>query len=74
MEVLQWLRANLILVSTIVNIAMLAIWAVYAFLFYRQYERQRRPKIIIHLTNWFAKEAECLIINLIREPVHIEGC
>ena len=73
MEVLQWLRANLILVSTIVNIAMLAIWTFYAFLFYRQYERQHRPKIIIHLTNWFAKEAECLIINLTREPVHIEG-
>lgn len=73
MEAFQWLKDNAVLVSTAVNIGMLTIWVFYAFLFYHQYSRQRQPKIIVHLTNWLAKEAECLVINLTREPVHIEG-
>jgi hypothetical protein len=73
LEVFQWLRGNASFVSTIINISMLVIWTFYAILFYQQYSRQRRPKIMIHLTNWLAKEAECLIVNLTPEPAHIEG-
>jgi hypothetical protein len=73
MEVFQWLRENAFLVSMAVNIGLLIIWTFYAILFYQGYARQRRPMLIVHLSNWFAKEAECLIVNLTREPVHILG-
>jgi hypothetical protein len=73
MEVVQWLRENAILVTAFVNIGMLIIWTFYAMLFYHQYRRQRRPKILVHLTNRQAKKGECLIVNLTREPVHIEA-
>jgi hypothetical protein len=72
-EVIQWLRENAVLLSTFVNIGMLLLWTFYAGLFYQQYRRQRQPKILVHVTNRLAREAECMIVNLTREPVHIEG-
>lgn len=68
---LDWLIDNADLVANLASLAMLVVWAFYAVLFYREFQRQRRPFFVIHQAQGHGLDSTCLIVNLSREPIHV---
>lgn len=67
----EWLVENATVVANLASLFMLAVWAFYALLFYREFKRQRTPFFVIHQAKGHGIDSTCLIVNLSREPVHI---
>lgn len=68
---LGWIIDNAALVANLASLAMLAVWAFYAVLFYREFRRQRQPFFVIHQAQGHGLDSTCLIVNLSREPIHV---
>lgn len=68
---LEWLRQNSQLVSTLVYMLLLVVWIFYANLLYLSHRRQRTPLVYIHAQG-AGPESTCFVSNLSAEPVHIE--
>lgn len=73
MEILNWLRQNATLVSTVANLGMFFVWAFYASWLYWDYKRRRRPRLMIHQTHGSNPGSQCLLINLSQETALMEG-
>jgi hypothetical protein len=67
----DWITANLNLISTLSNMAMLLVWVFYARLFYKNFSRQRNPLIFIHRTFGESLNPDCLVVNLSSDTIHI---
>ena len=59
-------------VTAISSVVMALIWVVYLQVFLRQYLRQNRPFLVIHHAQGQDPEASCLLVNMSREPVHVQ--
>lgn len=71
---LEWLSDNSSLLAAIANLGMLAVWIFYAQLLYNGYRRERRPRILINKGVAAADlDAPCLICNMSKEPVFVQG-
>jgi hypothetical protein len=68
---LDWLVDNAALVANLASLAMLGVWTFYAVLFYREFQRQRRPFFVIHQAQGHGLDSTCLVVNLSREPIHV---
>ncbi len=68
---LEWLRQNSQLISSLTYVLLLLVWIFYANLLYRSYQRQRTPLVYIHAQG-AGPESTCFVSNLSAEPVHVE--
>lgn len=59
-------------ISTVCDILMVFIWAVYLQLFYRNLKRSSRPSMIIHHAQGNDPQALCLFVNMSKEPIHVQ--
>ena len=72
--VYEWISQNSSLISALANVGMLAIWAFYAQLLYMGFRRERRPRVMINKGVGNADlDAPCLICNMSKEPIFIQG-
>ncbi len=69
----NWLQQNSSVLSVIVNLGLLGVWAFYLNLFVRGYRRERRCKILISLGGQQDLAARCLVTNMSAEPVYVEN-
>ena len=67
-----WFQQHSEIVSALVSVATLLVWATYLQLIYQDYKRQRRSRLIIHQTQGSRRDARCLLINMSSEPIHIQ--
>lgn len=51
---------------------MAVIWIVYLQLFFIQYRRNSRPYLVIHHAQHESADSMCLLVNMGKEPVHIQ--
>lgn len=70
---IAWLKDYGSIISIFANVGILVVWVLYAQLFYRDYTRRRRPRIIIHHAPGQGFESACLLINMSQETIHIVG-
>lgn len=70
---LAWLRENASLLELASSIGMLAVWLLYLQLFFRSYQRQRQPNLLIHQTNGFDLDGLCMVANMSESNVHVEA-
>lgn len=69
---MAWLSENANLIAAAANIGLLAVWILYAQLFYKRYHRQRRPRLIVDQMSARGPESVCTLTNLSAEPVYLE--
>lgn len=70
---MSWLQANAQILNALVGVLVLGVWAIYLHLFWRGYRRQLRASIIISRGAGSSLDALCLVSNMSREAVFIEG-
>lgn len=71
---LEWIKDNTELLSVIASFGTLLIWLFYAQLLYYGFRRERRPRMLINKGVSAADlDAPCLICNMSKEPVFIQG-
>lgn len=70
---LEWMRQNSDLLSTLANYGTLLVWVFYAQLLYSGFRRQRRPRILINKGVGFRDlDSPCLICNMSQESIFIQ--
>ncbi len=70
---IAWFKEYGSILSVVANLGILLVWVLYAQLFYRDYTRRRRPRIIIHHAPGQGFDSACLLINMSQETIHIIG-
>lgn len=70
---MDWINENYQPLSLLTNIFLLLIWAIYAGLLYREYARQHQAHLVVQVTDRRLDQAECLLISLSPDPVHIRA-
>ncbi|MDR9498211.1 MAG: hypothetical protein RI556_03480 [Hydrogenovibrio sp.] len=60
-------------ITAISSAIMALVWVVYFQLFFKQYQRRRRPYLVIHHAQNEQIDALCLLVNMSEEPVHIQN-
>lgn len=70
---LEWIRNNHQIVSSVANVAMLFVWVAYLQVFVSSYRRQRRAKILVNRGGGATLDARCLISNMSAEPIYVES-
>ncbi|KUJ73026.1 hypothetical protein [Thiomicrospira sp. WB1] len=60
------------LVTAISSAVMALVWVIYFQLFFKQYQRRRRPYLVIHHAQNEQIDALCLLVNMSEEAVHIQ--
>lgn len=68
----MWFYEHANVVVAITNVGLLVVWAIYAHLFYRDYKRRHRPRIIIDQMSGRGTESTCVVTNMSKEWVYIE--
>lgn len=68
---MEWLVENAALVANLASLATLVVWTFYLVLFYREFQRQRTPFLVIHQARGHGLDATVLVVNLSKEPVHV---
>lgn len=59
-------------ISPISNLGMVVIWIIYLQLFFIQYRRGSRPYLVIHHGQNESPDSMCLLVNMGKEPVHVQ--
>lgn len=59
-------------VGPISSAIMALVWVVYFQLFFIQYKRNSRPYLVIHHAQNESPDAMCLLVNMGKEPVHVQ--
>lgn len=73
-SMLELIRQNSNMISVIANVGTLAVWVFYAQLLYNGYRRERRPRVLINKdVGSTDSTAACLICNMSKEPIFVEG-
>lgn len=70
---MDWLSSNYQLVSSLSNIGMFVIWALYLHLFFSLLRRHKRATILINISERPDWDGRCLVSNMSAEPVYIES-
>ena len=60
------------LIAPLSSAVMAIVWVVYFQLFFIQYKRSSRPYLVIHHAQNENPDALCLLVNMGKEPVHIQ--
>lgn len=68
---MDWLYQHADLVSAFASVGMLVIWAIYAWLFFKEFKRARGSLLFIHEAGGQTSSSSCMLVNLSKEPVHI---
>ena len=63
---------NPISVAGISNALMVVIWLTYLQVFLLQFRRQKRPFLVIHHAHGLSPSANCLLVNMSQETVHVQ--
>lgn len=58
--------------SSISSAVMALVWVVYFQVFFVQYKRNSRPYLVIHHAQNENPDAMCLLVNMGKEPVHVQ--
>lgn len=59
-------------VTPVSSAIMALVWVVYFQLFFIQYKRSSRPYLVIHHAQNESPDALCILVNMGKEPVHIQ--
>lgn len=59
-------------ITPISSAIMAIVWVVYFQLFFIQYRRNNRPYLVIHHAQNESPDALCLLVNMGKEPVHVQ--
>jgi hypothetical protein len=59
-------------IGAISSAVMALVWIVYFQVFFLQYRRNNRPYLVIHHAQNENPDALCLLVNMSKEPVHIQ--
>lgn len=59
-------------IAPISSAVMAVVWIIYFQLFFLQYKRNNRPYLIIHHAQNENPDALCLMVNMGKEPVHVQ--
>lgn len=59
-------------ITAVSSAIMALVWIVYFQLFFRQYRLSNRPYLVIHHAQNENPDALCLMINMGKEPVHVQ--
>jgi len=69
----EWISANSDVLSIVISLATLGVWATYLQLLLIAFRRQRKPKILINRGGGTSMSAHCLISNMSAEPIYVEN-
>lgn len=70
-QLLDWLNHYAGLISAITGILTLFVWTFYAHLLYRNFRRQRLPRLVIQISPDLEQHSMCLVINMSREVLNV---
>lgn len=59
-------------IGPVSSAVMALVWVVYFQLFFLQYRRNNRPYLVIHHAQSESPDASCLLVNMGKEPVHLQ--
>ena len=66
-----WLSEHGEALSAAASFGMLIVWILYLQLFFRMFQRQRRPNLLIHQAGGFELDSHCIIANMSETAVHV---
>lgn len=69
---MTWIAKHANVITAFANVGMLLIWAFYAQLFYRNFKRYRRPRIIIDQMSGQAGASTCVVTNMSQEMLYLK--
>lgn len=59
-------------IAPVSSAVMALVWVIYFQIFYIQYKRNNRPYLVIHHAQNENPDALCLLVNMGKEPVHVQ--
>lgn len=68
---LAWLSEHGQALSAAASFGMLIVWILYLQLFFRMFQRQRRPNLLIHQAGGFELDSRCVVANMSESAVHV---
>lgn len=66
-----WLADNAAIVSALAAVASFLVWFAYFQLFFYQYRRQHRPRLLLHVAPGEGLDGSCLLVNMSQQIVHV---
>ncbi|MEX1057257.1 MAG: hypothetical protein WED11_05970 [Natronospirillum sp.] len=69
---LHWIAQHEAALNVLLNLGMLLIWLVYAHLLFIEFQRQRRPRLLINRGKRKDVNALCIISNMSAEAIYLE--
>lgn len=72
MPVVDWLQQYATLLTSLGNLLLVLIWAIYLQMFYRQSQRHQKAELLIHRAQGSEFSASCLLVNMSKEVVHVQ--
>ncbi|MBN1238942.1 MAG: hypothetical protein JXB36_10595 [Gammaproteobacteria bacterium] len=69
---MSWLTQHSDVISAAGTVGMFLVWVVYAQMFYKDYRRRRRPRILIDDMAGPGAESTCTVVNLSSEIIYLE--
>src|SRR5690606_26704571 len=69
---MDWLSQHATALNAVGTFGLLAVWIVYAHVFYKNLRRQNRPRIIVDCVAGREADPVVAITNLSTEPIYVE--
>lgn len=66
-----WLEDHAALISALAAVASFLVWLAYFQLFFYQYLRQHRPRLLLHVAPGEGLDGSCLLVNMSQQIVHV---